>query len=236
MKNFFVIGFTDPSFRWSHKIADLPQFQGIIMLDDEPVFNRYVPPDLLQSMLAYKRVSLGYFLNYTKKNPDTVLVSFFDFSAGHRFLKKLQDTKRYKFEVQDCYNFYLENNIPVLYVPSVDERDMILNEKKEWANFRRQLTDDYSQFSFDCYLTALESKDRRKLIPTYIDMDYKIFNRLSRKLGLVPNSSEIYVDVGAWDGDTVTHFVNCAGDYRAIHAFEPSAKPFTVLQNRKPYL
>ena len=43
--------------------------------------------------------------------------------------------------------------------------------------------------------------------------------------------SEVYVDLGAYNGDTIDEFLHyCGGDYRKIIAFEPNSKNFAKLQ------
>ena len=44
--------------------------------------------------------------------------------------------------------------------------------------------------------------------------------------------SEVYVDLGAYNGDTIDEFLHyCGGDYRKIIAFEPNSKNFAKLQS-----
>jgi FkbM family methyltransferase len=47
----------------------------------------------------------------------------------------------------------------------------------------------------------------------------------------VPNDEEIYVDVGAYDGDSIAKFIECtpSGKYRKIHAFEPNQSSYSKL-------
>lgn len=43
--------------------------------------------------------------------------------------------------------------------------------------------------------------------------------------------NEVYVDLGAYNGDTIDEFLHyCGGDYRKIIAFEPNSKNFAKLQ------
>ena len=44
-------------------------------------------------------------------------------------------------------------------------------------------------------------------------------------------NNEVYVDLGAYNGDTIDEFLHyCGGDYRKIIAFEPNSKNFAKLQ------
>jgi FkbM family methyltransferase len=54
----------------------------------------------------------------------------------------------------------------------------------------------------------------------------------------VPSDEEIYVDVGAFDGETVFDFINSTptGKYKAIHAFEPNPDFFPVLKEKSQYI
>lgn len=47
---------------------------------------------------------------------------------------------------------------------------------------------------------------------------------------LMLNGDEIYCDLGAYNGDTVTEFLNVTGSYNKIYAFEPDRKNFNKLQ------
>jgi len=236
MKDFFLIGHTGPSFRSSYHLTALPQFKGLVLPEGQIPFNRFAAGDHQVAISRLKTVSLGGFYNHARKNPGTTLVSFYDLSSGHMAIKKLDSIGRYNIEIRDHYNFFLEHNIPFMFVPSRDERETILNARKEWAEFRSHLTDDFSRQSLDCYLAAIETKDMTKMIPVFVDTECIYFNRLSRKFSLVPELSEVYVDIGAWDGDTVSKFVDCAGTYKAIYAFEPFKKAFAILKERQFYL
>lgn len=45
-----------------------------------------------------------------------------------------------------------------------------------------------------------------------------------------PSADEIYIDLGAYNGDTVQEFISCAGGYRQIFAVEPDRKNFKKLR------
>lgn len=45
-----------------------------------------------------------------------------------------------------------------------------------------------------------------------------------------PTREEIYMDLGAYTGDTIREFIGAAGEYRAIYAVEPDPKTFARLQ------
>lgn len=47
---------------------------------------------------------------------------------------------------------------------------------------------------------------------------------------LALGDNEVYVDLGAYNGDTIDEFLHYAGGYRKIIAFEPNAKNFAKLQ------
>jgi FkbM family methyltransferase len=69
-----------------------------------------------------------------------------------------------------------------------------------------------------------------------VGIDHLYLNTFSRKLSLVPNNEEVFVDVGAWNGDTVVKFVDSCSNYRAIHAFEPVKRIFPKLKMRETYI
>ncbi|WP_323024607.1 FkbM family methyltransferase [Castellaniella sp.] len=46
------------------------------------------------------------------------------------------------------------------------------------------------------------------------------------------NKDEVLYDIGAFDGDTVIDFLNSGREFQEIHAFEPSPRNFSKLQQR----
>jgi FkbM family methyltransferase len=233
MEDFYVIGSHELGFRVSSAITSLPQCKG--MVDTDIHHNRFMSSSYRQRLSGLQTIPLLKFLRHAKKNPGTVLVSFYDFYAGHMFVKKLESLG-YGIKVVDWYNFCLENNLQVLFTPAKEEREKVLSATDEWARFRKELTDDFSQFSLDCYLDMHRTKNRAKLLPAYVLWDHKFVNPISRKLSLVPEKSEIVVDVGAWNGDTVTKYLEMIGTYKSIHAFEPNRKIFPKLKEREFYI
>lgn len=49
---------------------------------------------------------------------------------------------------------------------------------------------------------------------------------------LAPGADEVYVDLGAYNGDTIDELLHYAGGYKKIIAFEPNAKNFEKLRLR----
>ena len=183
-----------------------------------------------------KTVSLGGFLMHARKNPGTLLVSYYDFRGGRLFLEKLRKASRNGFEVQDYYGFCCEHELPFVFLPPEEERQIILKAKNEWAMLRKNLADEFSRFSLDCYLETMETRDTGKMVPAFVEPDYKFFNRITRKFSPIPHDEEIFVDVGGWDGDTVVKFVDTVKGYKAIHSYEPLKAQFEKLKKREFYL
>ncbi|WP_270738985.1 FkbM family methyltransferase [Massilioclostridium coli] len=53
---------------------------------------------------------------------------------------------------------------------------------------------------------------------------------------LKPNDQEIFVDLGAYDGDTIAEFLQFVSDYQHIYALEPDAKNFKKLEKNTVHL
>lgn len=237
MQDFFIIGSENPAFLLIHdKLCDLPGFQGIVLPQGNIFKNKHIPELRLAYLENVKKVSLGSFLLYAKKNAGVTLVSCYDFPSGWEFTRKLLEYTQRKIRLCNFYEYCVERKVPVVFVPADEERTIILGAEKEWTEFRNHLTDDFSKYTLECYLAAYENQDPRLMFPVCMGFEHIYFNRVSRKIGMVPGVDEIYVDVGALDGDTVTGFIDCAGTYQAIYAFEPTKSVFDILKQKEFFL
>jgi FkbM family methyltransferase len=96
---------------------------------------------------------------------------------------------------------------------------------------RSLLADSLSRFVYD---TALEARytynlgERYKLILKIFTDDQYFPERIP---SFLPSKHEVFIDGGAYDGDTARKFIkNCGGEYEQIYSFEPEPTNFTKLE------
>ena len=119
-----------------------------------------------------------------------------------------------------------------LLVPSVPAFGNVLFDddfiRDNYENMRQAhdlLADELSRKVYENILQFYYTGDIALLDEVTTDKD-EAFREILR-LG----ENEVYVDLGAYNGDTVDEFLRYAGDdYRKIVAFEPNAKNFAKLQ------
>ncbi len=92
-------------------------------------------------------------------------------------------------------------------------------------NARTLLADDLSKKVFDGVMSFYKTGELYHLEDITTDKDEAFENIL--KLG----DNETYVDLGAYNGDTIDEFLHyCGGTYKHITAFEPNSKNFEKLK------
>jgi FkbM family methyltransferase len=142
--------------------------------------------------------------------------------AGHGHYEKITDLKPYSFinKVYVIPNPYLQYKGPDLeYVCQNQDR---LNE------IIGQLADVESQQALERYIAVSITNDISYLLYPDICVD-GMFGL--KELNIT--DSESFVDVGAWEGDTISRFLKCTDNkFRKIFAFEPDPNIFKVLHNR----
>lgn len=118
-----------------------------------------------------------------------------------------------------------------MLVPSVPVfGDNIFNEDFYRANERGinaaydMLTDDLSRSVFADIIRFQYTGELRYLDDCTTDKD-EVFENILKLSG-----EESYLDLGAYNGDTIEEFLHYSGSYKSITAFEPSAKSFRKLQ------
>ena len=107
----------------------------------------------------------------------------------------------------------------------------ILNRKKNAKNsahgieiLKELLADDESKEVLDNVIKYRATKDLQFLFRIGNIEEYFVKNII--KLG----ENEVFVDAGAYTGDTIDGFIEaCGGKYKAIYAFEPDTKNFKDL-------
>ena len=105
------------------------------------------------------------------------------------------------------------------------DRDFIDRYNNEIAAARKLFADDFSRLVYDTVLRFYHCGDISLLdgITTAKDEAFREILRLG--------GGEVYVDLGAYDGDTIDEFLSCCGgEYNKIVALEPNAKNFAKLK------
>ncbi|MBQ5348026.1 MAG: FkbM family methyltransferase [Ruminococcus sp.] len=170
-----------------------------------------------------------------------------DFVRGQRFhdftVKKLSDfeSELGDFTVALCFASqlpdvmshieYVSEKHP-LFVPSVPvfgentfDREFVLANENELKKAYSLLADDMSRRVFEDIISFQYSGDLKYLKSCTTDKD-EAFSILN--LG----GEESYLDLGAYNGDTIEEFLGyTGGKYKSITAFEPNAKSFKKLSD-----
>jgi FkbM family methyltransferase len=146
--------------------------------------------------------------------------------------------KDFDFEVMDIYEFCIEFGYSVMYDRLSDTRNDVLMQESRWLEIASKMADDYSRKSVSAYLDALRYKNSKFMIPYMQPNDMEAFNRSSNHFSFVPSDEEVFVDIGAYNGDTVLKFINStpSGKYKIIHAFEPNPSLFPRLKEKKEWI
>lgn len=161
---------------------------------------------------------------------------------GYRVMKYSEVCEKYNnFVIVMCFAVHDEATLSkvkamseehTLYapnVPIVDDgvftREFIIEHDEEFDRAYSLLADDFSRKS---YIDILNFKVSGKV--NYLFGCQKEKNEIySEYLHL--NDSEIFMDLGAYDGDTVREFLDAVSSYRKIIAVEADAKNYQKLVN-----
>lgn len=129
-------------------------------------------------------------------------------------------------EKEECIDkvFYLIDSAYSRY-ESADPQ-FIHDHLEEYYDTYMLLDDDVSRESMVAYLNC-KMNDEIGFILDYVKKEQNFFNNDIFKVG----SQEAYVDVGAYDGDTLDLFLEeCGGSYKKIYALEPENDNFSKLE------
>lgn len=133
------------------------------------------------------------------------------------FIKVSKETETYSVDV------------PV-YGDNIFNRDFYENHITEINQVRKMLSDDKSKAVYENIISFKLTGDMIFLLSceTTREEAYKNILKLS--------DDEIYMDLGAFNGDTVSEFLGNVSSYRKIYAAEPDIKNFTKLLNNTQHL
>ena len=163
-----------------------------------------------------KAVALSDFLG---KYADSSVVIF----GFYNYRSILEHKKQYEHIIPHLFDFhYTHVGKHILEW----KEEAIRKRLREYQNTWQLFSDEYSRITMERYLNAA--------VYGQFDILYKTcmggaayFNDLTSSF-----TSEIYVDCGAYDGDSIIDFVKEHPDYKKIYAFEPDPDNIKALQIR----
>ena len=104
--------------------------------------------------------------------------------------------------------------------------------RPQWQSFADALDDDVSRGVFLSVLLFRLTGERR-----YLEAAHQASLESGEPVWLRTTRPHVYVDGGAYDGDTVLKFLETHGtSYEQIYAFEPDADNFALLEGRTGHL
>lgn len=120
-------------------------------------------------------------------------------------------------------------DVPV-YGDNIFNRDFYDSHISEINQVRNMLSDEKSKAVYENIISFKLTGDINFLLgcETPREEAYKNILNLS--------DDEIYMDLGAFNGDTVSEFLSNVSSYRKIYAAEPDIKNFTKLENNTQHL
>ena len=120
-------------------------------------------------------------------------------------------------------------DVPV-YGDNIFGRDFYEKHQSEIEQVRKMLSDEKSASVYENIISFKLTGDMNFLLSCETSRDEAYENIL--KLG----DDEIYMDLGAFNGDTVAEFLGNVKSYAKIYAAEPDIKNFTKLKNNTAHL
>lgn len=144
-----------------------------------------------------------------------VILGHSHYDLGEQVKRKEQCIEKVFYLIDHSYNQYA----------SVDQ-DYVKQHIDDYYKIYIMLGDDMSRKSMIAYLNCKMNDEIRYIIEC-IEKEQNFFNNDIFKV----DASEVYVDVGAYDGDTLRLFLEeCGGKYKAIYALEPEIENFSRIE------
>ncbi|AHV91675.1 FkbM family methyltransferase [Bordetella holmesii] len=116
------------------------------------------------------------------------------------------------------------------YVPVEQERDHYLREIDSYLAMMAGM-DLLSQQTLAARIHAYLALDRGPLLRYMISADYQYFNGASPQCSFVPREQEIYVDVGASQGECLGRMAGLVGPGSELWGLEPNRLDFVSLRS-----
>ncbi len=142
--------------------------------------------------------------------------------VGHGHYEKASAIRSHSFihEVYIITNPYTQYRGPSL---------QYVRENAEKIDYiKKLLTDERSRYVLEKYIAVSTTNDIRHLLESDICVE-GVFGLEELNI----SATEAYVDIGAWEGDTIDLFLNRTNHhYTHIYGVEPAPCPFAKLQNK----
>lgn len=116
---------------------------------------------------------------------------------------------------------------PDIFEPDIVEpisEDFFQENKKKFDEVKDALYDDFSKKIMEAFLHEKVSGDYRLILPYVVRPQYFFKNTLWKY-----NDHEIFLDCGAYDGDSISNFIDLVGSYDSIIACEPDKTNYNKL-------
>lgn len=163
------------------------------------------------------------FHGFKVKKLSEVEAEYGDFNIALCFASQLTDVMNTIKSVAEKHTT-LVPSVPV-FGDNLFDDNFITENKDDIEKAYNLLADELSKKVYENVLKFYYTGELSLLDEITTDKD-EAFNNILR-LG----NSEVYVDLGAYNGDTIDEFLHyCGGNYRKIIAFEPNSKNFAKLQ------
>jgi FkbM family methyltransferase len=174
------------------------------------------------------------FLQRSRRNK-VYLVDFHSSFSGITWAKSLEINKNIKY--LDYIELMSILDMGHIYEKIKDEQLFFVRNFDKFQNLRSNLTDEYSRSVLDARLNSYAKLSRFDLIKISLPGEVEYFNGVGSSHSHKIANEEIYVDIGAADGDTVLKFNDRSkGLYKEIHAFEPDSFNYKRLEKLKTFI
>ncbi|WP_160079330.1 FkbM family methyltransferase [Pseudomonas sp. 8AS] len=124
-------------------------------------------------------------------------------------------------------------DIPLVYQIGAVTRSQTLAHQAEFATLRERFEDDLSRRTLDAIMRMRMDGNRASLLDVLCSGEQEYFSLYrGGEHPIQLRTDEHYVDVGAYDGDTVKKFMAAVRhEFASIHAFEPDPANFKAMQD-----
>lgn len=164
-------------------------------------------------------------VDHSKKN---ILI---DLVCSPESITKLQSMQNEKTIYIDMLEFLCYVGKGFCYELLKDEQRFARDHFDEYVTLADNFTDDRSKKILLARRDYFLNFDRWPVIKLSDKGKNEYFSD-DPTVSIVPKPDEVYVDIGAWEGDTVKKFLrNATRGYAEIHAIEPDKRNFATLEN-----
>lgn len=162
------------------------------------------------------------FCGYIVKNLSEVEEELGDFLILLSFATEREDVLQLIYSVAERHELRAPD-VPVIDGTEIFDPDFLYKNAENIQRVYDLLEDEQSKEVFaDCINYKISGKI--EYLKSCQTLKSEVYENLIR-----PGKNEVFVDLGAYNGDTVKEFLTFAKGYKSIHAFEPDKKNFAKL-------